>query len=570
MGQIGEKMKLKKWLIPSIVTLVFLPLYFYVAIPAIHWRSGGFWWMLILSALVFFGTHFCITYPGSIGEKLMALFSALDSSQKKKNARKKADYVDKTGELSLSSKTKKILLGIAIGVSVILLAVFFTSSVLFRAKEYQQMLTVEENADFAADIAELPISQIPVVDRDTAERLGSRKIGEVVELVSQFNVSSYYSQINYKNKPYRVSPLEYAGILKWLSNRNEGIPYYVTIDMASQETKLVELDEGMKYSPSEFFGRDLYRHIRFAYPTKMFDDVSFEIDEDGHPYWVMSYYDYTFGILGGKDIVGVILVDAVTGEMTDYPVADVPKWIDQVYNADLLVEQADNWGSLKRGFLNSIFVQKEVVVTTNGYNYIANDDDVWLYTGITSVVADESNIGFILINMRTKEAKTYMINGAEEYSAMASAEGQVQEKGYTATFPILINVEDKPSYFLSLKDNAGLVKCYAFVSVSDYQIVGVADTIEDAKSAYLRMLGVDKPTPSPDDVFSATGTVEAIATAVRDGNTYYYLKINGALYIASIKISDLLPFIKVGDTLDFTANGTDGTVYSLNYTTQGE
>jgi hypothetical protein len=284
----------------------------------------------------------------------------------------------------------------------------------------------------------------------------------------------------------------------------------------------------------------------------------------------MSYYDYTFGILGGKDIVGVILVDAVTGEMTDYSVADVPKWIDQVYNADLLVEQADNWGSLKRGFLNSIFVQKEVVVTTDGYNYIANDDDVWLYTGITSVVSDESNIGFILINMRTKEAKTYMINGAEEYSAMASAEGQVQEKGYTATFPILINVEDKPSYFLSLKDNAGLVKCYAFVSVSDYQIVGVADTIEDAKTAYLRMLGVDKPTPSPDDVVSATGTVEAIATAVRDGNTYYYLKINGAVYIASIKISDLLPFIKVGDTLDFTANGTDGTVYQLNYTTQGE
>jgi hypothetical protein len=243
--------------------------------------------------------------------------------------------------------------------------------------------------------------------------------------------------------------------------------------------------------------------------------------------------------------VGIILVDAVSGEMTDYPIASVPTWIDRAYSAELLISQANNWGSLKNGFFNSLFVQKNVVVTTEGYNYIALNDDVWLYTGITSVSSDESNIGFILINMRTKEAKTYMINGAEEYSAMESAEGQVQEKGYTATFPILINVADRPSYFISLKDNAGLVKMYAFVSVTDYQIVGVADTIDGAKIEYMRMLGVvsDSELDVTDEVL---GTVESVATAVVNGNSVYYIKVGGKIYIADISVSDELPFLTTG------------------------
>ena len=202
--------------------------------------------------------------------------------------------------------------------------IFVTSSQLFNASDYQKMLDVKPS-DFNTDIAEIPLSQIPIVDRDTASRLGSRKIGEVVELVSQFNVSSYYTQINYKNYPVRVSPLEYADIIKWVTNKNEGIPYYVKIDMATQDTELVNLPQGMKYSPSEYFGRDLMRHVRFAYPTKMFDSTSFEVDENGNPYWIISCYDYTIGFLGGYDITGIITVNAVNGEMNYYTVGDVPQ-----------------------------------------------------------------------------------------------------------------------------------------------------------------------------------------------------------------------------------------------------
>ena len=536
-----------KYLFPSLITVAFAAIYYYLALPALNVRAGGLWAMIVLMAAVFTVSFLWIGKSDAF-KKFSKWLSEINSGANFKKKKKENDYVVEE-KLAFPKWLKITLIVIAALLVIFIIVSFVTSSKVFRAKDYQQMLTVTES-DFAKDIAELDISQIPTVDRDTAERLGSRKIGEAVDLVSQFNVSNYYSQINYKNKPFRVTPLEYAGLLKWISNRSEGIPYYVSIDTADQTTELVSLDEGMKYSPSEYFARDLERHIRFAYPTKMFENLSFEIDDAGTPYWVMSYYTYTFGIFGGKDISGIILVNAVSGEMTDYPISEVPQWIDIAYSADILVEQADNWGSLKNGFFNSIFVQKNVVVTTDGYNYIAVDDDIWLFTGITSVVSDESNIGFILINLRTKEAKTYMINGAEEYSAMESAEGQVQEKGYTATFPILLNVADQPSYFISLKDNAGLVKMYAFVSVANYQVVGVSDSIEGAKAEYLRMLNIKIPdNQGSTSTIDVSGVVQSVATAVVDGNSVYYIMISETVYKADISVSDLLPFIKTGDSV---------------------
>lgn len=528
----------KKFGVPSIITVVAAFLIYYITLPPINWRSGSFWAFVLFAAVIWFVCY------------LVASFGTGNLKQWRPARR-----------IGTGSKKRRIAFIVIIGVVVVAAAaVFVTSSKLFNADKYQKMLNVQ-NSEFTSDIAEIPFSQIPVVDRDTAVRLGSRKIGEVVELVSQFDVTEYYTQINVKEKPVRVSPLEYAGLLKWFVNRGEGIPYYVKIDMATQATELVELKEGMKYSPSEYFSRDLMRHVRFRCPTKMFEELSFEIDDSGRPYWVLPYYTYTIGILGGKDIAGIVLVDAVTGELTDYPVDEVPNWIDRVYPASLVLEQAHSWGTLINGYWNSVFTQKNVVVTTDGYNYLALNDDVWLYTGITSVVSDQSNIGFILVNMRTKESKKFDINGAEEYSAMESAEGMIQEKGYKATFPILMNIESVPSYFISLKDNAGLVKAYSFVSVENYQIVGVGDTIDGAKSEYLRLLNEydiisdstlqGAQTPNETDQ-TVEGVVTAVTTAVVDGNSVYYIQIGEDIYKAGITVSDRLPFLKAGDTVKLT------------------
>lgn len=532
----------KKYGIPTILSIVVALILYYITLPALNWRSAGFWTFLLFIVAVWIVAH------------LVASFGTYNIIHPNTTKRR----------IGFNFKRWGIIGGVLVAVVlVVVISVFVSSSKLFNSKKYQAMLGVE-NSEFSKDIAEIPFSKIPVVDRDTAERLGSRKIGEVVELVSQFDVSSYYTQINVKETPVRVSPLEYAGLLKWFVNRDEGIPYYVKIDMATQATELVKLSEGMKYSPSEYFSRDLMRHIRFRYPTKMFEEISFEIDDSGRPFWVLPYYTYTIGIFGGKDIEGIILVDAITGETTDYAVKDVPSWIDRVYPADLVLEQAHNWGTLTNGYWNSVFAQKNVVVTTDGYNYLALNDDVWLYTGITSVVSDESNIGFILINMRTKESKKFDINGAEEYSAMDSAEGMIQEKGYTATFPILMNIESVPSYFISLKDNAGLVKAYSFVSVENYQIVGVGDTIDSAKIEYLRLLNeyniIDDNTlqdaEAPDEkAETVEGAVAAVSTAVVDGNSVYYMQIGDMVYQAEISVSDRLPFLKAGDTVKLTVSG---------------
>lgn len=535
----------KKHLLPVLLTLAAGAVYYYFSLPVLNIRASSFWGFLLFLAVFYIIVRLlCVKGLGRF----------VDVKNRKvtwEPHKPSAKRLGKKGRIAIGAA---VVVALAAGIGI-----WVSSSQMFRASSYQQMLHVEEGV-FQDDIAELSFSQIPVVDKDTAQRLGGRKIGDMVDLVSQFSVSDLYTQINYQQKPYRVTPLEYASFFKWVANQSEGIPYYVSIDMADQSTELVKLEEGMKYSPSEYLNRDLTRHIRFKYPTKMIYNINFEVDDQGHPYWTASVYDYTIGFLGGKDITGLILVDAVTGETVYHDVADVPQWLDQVYPAGLVVEQANYWGKYGNGYWNTVFSQKGVVTTTAGYNYIALNDDVWMFTGITSVVSDKSNIGFILVNLRTKECKKYTVNGAEEFSAMSSAEGKVQEKGYKATFPILMNIADQPTYFISLKDNAGLVKAYSFVSVANYQIVGVGDTLEAAQNEYIRLLGTESETEGAVSQ-TAEGTIETIATAVKEGNSYYYIKLRGSrqIYVASIAISDQLPVLSAGDRIQLEALPRDDT-----------
>jgi len=304
--------------------------------------------------------------------------------------------------------------------------------------------------------------------------------------------------------------------------------------MVNQDVEVVRLEEGIRYTTAEHFGRNLYRHLRFDYPTYMFDEPAFEIDEQGEPYWVCPRIDKTIGLFGGVDITGAVLVDAITGESTYYDVADVPDWVDHVFTADLIIQQYDYHGAYINGFINSIFGQRGMTQTTDGYNYIAIGDDVYMYTGITSVVSDESNIGFILSNQRTKETRFYQVAGAEEYSAEASAEGQVQHLHYDATFPLLLNISEQPTYFMALKDAAGLVKMYAMVNVSQYQIVATGTTVAECESNYRIMLANNGMIDETDtdinvsDQQETAGVIAEIRTAVIEGNTWYYFRLSGA------------------------------------------
>lgn len=455
--------------------------------------------------------------------------------------------------------------GIPTAVLVLVLLVLLVGNVIsmtiFHASSYYQLLDVQ-TGDFASEVSEVSYNRIPMLDRDSAVQLGRRALGSIStnsNLVSQFEVSDEYAQINYQEEPVRVSPLEYGNLIKWFNNRAEGIPAYVIVNMVTQETQLVQLDEGMKYMTCEHFGRNLYRYLRFHYPTMMFGDVNFEIDDEGNPWWICSREVHTIGLFGGVDVQGAVMVNAVTGEH-EY-VEEVPNWVDRVYSADLLVEQYNYHGALVSGWINSWLGQKGVTTTTEGYNYIAMNDDVYMYTGVTSAGSDESNVGFILVNQRTKDARYYNVTGAEEYSAMSSAQGAVQHLNYTATFPILLNISDEPTYFMALKDSAELVKMYAMVNVEDYQITATGSTVQACQSAYEQLLiengitVVESVEEEEWDVEQVSGVLADIRTAVIDGNTVCYFALEKAedvYYALAVADQQEIITLNTGDKVTIT------------------
>lgn len=532
-------MKQVKGKILAVLAVVVLAgVYYYAALPALNIHSTEVWIFMFILVLI-----------------AAAIFV------KKKNLTR---Y-----ELK-ESKGLKVILGIAAALVVIYLAGTLLSSPVVNAKKYQQLLTVE-TGEFTTDIEELSFDQIPLLDRDSATLLGNRKMGSMVDMVSQFEVDELYSQINYQNRPVRVSPLKYASLVKWFTNQSEGIPAYIKIDMATQDTELVKLDEGMKYTTSDHFNRNIYRHLRFRYPTYIFNDLSFEVDDEGTPYWVCPVKKYNIGLFGGVTIGRVVLCNAVTGETEDYAIEDVPQWIDRAYSADLLVELYDYHGTLKHGFINSVLGQKDCLRTTEGYNYLAIDDDVWVYTGVTSITGDQSNVGFVLMNQRTMETKFYEVEGATEASAMSSAEGQVQNLHYTATFPLLLNISGEPTYFIALKDDAGLVKMYAMVNVQKYQIVAVGDTVSECEDNYTALMyenGIKETPEDTRDVLSVTAPITKIAQGVIDGNSHYYIMLEGSEEIFDVSVVDFIDIIRydVGEevTLEYKEGDQSNTVLSLN------
>lgn len=479
----------------GILLLAFV--YYYITLPAINIHESGFWFFL-----------------GTVVVLLLVIYAV------RKRLRSPQEIK--------SSKVMKAGLFLVLAIIVVYGVGTLLSSPIVNAKKYQQLVTPEER-DFTEDIKEISYDQIPLLDKDSAELLGNRKMGSMVDMVSQFEVSSLYSQINYQGQPYRVTPLVYASGIKWLTNQKEGIPAYIRIDMATQNTELVKLDKPIKYSESEYFNRNIYRHLRFKYPAYMFDQLSFEIDDEGTPYWICPVKKFNIGLFGGQTIGRVVLCNAQTGETTDYKIEDCPQWVDRAYPADLLLELYNYHGMLKNGFLNSVLGQKGCLKTTDGNNYLALDDDVWVYTGVTSVSGDKSNVGFVLMNQRTMETRYYVCDGAQERSAMDSAEGQVQNLKYQAAFPLLLNISNQPTYFMALKDGAGLVKKYAMVNVQKYQTVAIGDTVAECEKNYEKLLadnGIASGAGTESDI-SMTGTIEKMAQAVIEGNSHFYITLGG-------------------------------------------
>ncbi len=569
-----------KLLISALITLIIGFGIYYMMIPAFNFKTTDLYVFIAIIIAVFVGT-----------------FYVLVGARKKIESR---EYVKK--------KATKPILIIALVMIVVLVIGYLAGCTLFRAKDYAQLMTVNTDADFSEDFEDINYDEVPQLDSVTSSVLADQELGSLDEYKSQYVVSSTSTQINFtgqvKDKrtgeikqftddhPCRVAYLEYTDVFKWFNNTKQGLPAYMLIDLVTQDVTVVDcvdqFGEGIKYSPTELFNEKLVRHIRFQYPTAIMDTPNFEIDNTGHPYWITPVLDKTIGLFGGEDVKGVIITDALNGKSEYYSIDTVKnsndlEWIDVVYNENLIIEQYNYYGKFSGGFWNSVFFQNDVNVTSNGNGFITLGDDVWVYTGVTSTKSDSSNFGFILSNQRTKETKYYKNGGAMETSAMESAEDAVQNYGYSATFPILLDIGGQPTYFMSLYGDGYTIKGYAYVNLSDKTIVGYSlieskkeTALTKARDTYIEALS-DKgkidddvaneiiedenisSVPEKEEIeiseeADATTTVKGkvtdIKSSVNDGNTVFYLQIKDKYYYISVNDCMDVLLVEKGDIVE--------------------
>ena len=548
---------LKRVIISLILTLIIGAIAYYAMLPALNFKA--------IELYIYIGM-LIVAYIGIYGIASKAYFRPEYMEYAKNNVKIPIVLI--------------LVLVAVVGVG------YLTGASLFRAKDYAELIDVKEG-NFAEEVAEVDFQSVPRLDKDSSNMIATRALGELSDYVSQFVVNSYYStQINYKGTPVRVQSLDYGDVFKWLKNTKEGIPAYIIVDMTTQKAEAVRLEEGMKYSPAEHFNEYLIRHVRFKYPSLILGEASFEIDETGRPFWIVPVLDKTIGLFGGTDVIGAIIVDSINGDTTlvstaldgetklptDKFVTDKEfQWLDQVYSASIVNQQYNYYGKYNNGFWNSIIGQENVKITSSGYNYLALNDDVYMYTGVTSISSDQSIIGFILINQRTKEAVYYQQAGALEETARTSAQGKVQQYGYQATFPILLNVSGEPTYFMALKDSSQLVKMYAMVNVEQSTIVGVGSSLAECTENYaaeLQKNGVnvdvdvdsmgeedEDNTPQVETV-DVTGKVQEIRSVITGGETYFYIKLqdNATYYKVAVKDAEKIVILNVGDSITFVVD----------------
>ena len=534
-------MKLKVRIALFVIFAAVIGGFYYAYFPAINIHLEIFWTTLIV---VFLSLAIILGAKSSISQMVGRL-------SKKPSIK----------EFSWFAKLCSVLVIVCVGVLIVGSALGAT---LFRSRAYANLLPVDKR-EFTEDIEQSDqVTDIALMDTESARIFGNRKIG-LSDVVSQYEIEADYTQISIKGQPMKVSGLKYASFFKWWNNRNSGVPGYVQVNPVNSEAKYVKLTKPMKYVPSAYFNYNLQRHVQLTYPTKIISGYKFEVDDDGNPYYICPTMTARVGLFGGIDVNGVIICDPIDGECQYYAIGDCPSWVDSVYDGHLLTKKYNWHGMLSGGYINSIIGQKGCKQATDDFGYKIIGDDVWVYTGVTSANGDQSNIGFVMMNQRTSEARYYQVSGAEEHSAMSAAEGEVQEKGYKASFPSLINVSGTPTYIMVLKDAGGLVKLYAMVNVEQYNIVATATSQTKVFEEYKTLLASDgKLETEENDLKEDTITVQSVEYIDSDDGTMVYIKdTNHQVYKQAFKEDESLIRISAGDVLHVKYQPMDNEIHLL-------
>ena len=517
-----------KKLVPILLVILITVFFFYVSLPVLSYGFSGITvLLLIIAALLFFSfSKFTISSDGKSYKPVQVFW-----------------------------KVPALLIGVAILYALIL--PFFTSHPIFRNQDYRALIgKVKDGDKLTNHIAPISMNEIRVVDENLAHLLGEKILGSQPALGSQAQLGEFFIQ-KVNGKLYWIAPLVHSGFFKWLNN-SEGTTGYVMVSATNErDVKLVQEVNGkpirLKYQDEAYFQSDTRRYLYFnGYSTVGLADFSFEIDEKGTPYWVATKYKKEVGF-SGNNAIGVVVLNAQTGDITEYDIKNTPIWIDRIQPISFIKNQLNDWGEYVNGYWN-FSNQNKLQITEDLTLVYGNDNKSYWYTGITSVGKDESAVGFVLVDTRTKETTFYKQSGATEFAAQSSAQGKVQEKGFTASLPIPYNINNIPTYVMTLKDNGGLVKMYAMVSISDYTIVGTGNTMREALTAYKTAFNSSGSKINVDSK-SAKKVIESVVVGiqndVKNGNSFYYFTVKDypSIFVGSSQISNQLPITAVGDNV---------------------
>lgn len=450
------------------------------------------------------------------------------------------------GAMTLSKK----YIGVGIGVGILYFIALIAFSPVIMYKEHRNLIGNVSEIEFSNEIEHINLKQLPTIDKQLAYKLADKKLGEIPSLGSQVTIGDLTLQ-SINGQLYYVGPLEHSSAFKWFTN-SEGSKGYIKISATNEnDVKLITELNGeeirLKYLPSAYLFSDIDRYAYFRDMKAGHTDFTFELDDEGNPYWVITRYDNGIGIVE-KKALGVLIIDAQTGDSNIYDIENTPSWVDRIQPAAYINNYLEKWGRLVHGVLN--FSDKDKLTTTEGMNVIFNNDRCYYYTGVTSVGNDEGLVGFTLTDTRTGETTMYKTSGATEVASMQSAEGKVQQFGYSATFPYLINIQSEPTYFMTLKDSNGLVKQYAMVNVKNYSTVAVGDSLQSTLNRYLEALtNTNISLEGSNSEESLVGEVERIGLVVKEGSSIYDIKIKGnnSLFSVSTETSREVALTNIGD-----------------------
>ncbi len=525
--------------LPTIVNFVVFGLICFLAMPTFAWG--------------FYGGLFCIVLPIAAGYAWGIGYAAFNDFN------------------ITDSKARELKLGgigtAAVAVVFLALVPMFTSWSAFHASNYRELLPVEER-DFDTEQVLLDQAQARFVDQALAKRAAEELLGNNLGLGSRCVIGEMNIQ-SVNGRLWWVGPLEHRDFFKWASNGTT--PGYMMVSANNySDSKIVqdyELSIGMGGSFSGYLPRYLYQN---GYATVGLTDYTFELDDSGKPYWVVTIQKPQVGF-SGLVAKGVLVVDPTNGTIAEYSIDDAPTWIDRIQPQNITDGRIDDWGDFVHGWWNSWLAQRDVINASEGTSlvYTADGRCAW-YTGLQSAGgSDQGTMGFMLVDARTGQAKFYRRAGITEAAARDVIKGQAQEKGYDSTWPIPYLVNGVPTFISVLKDDSGNPQMVGMVAYNDRTLVVVGESLRECLRLYsskLRSQGTSLAIDGKVTAVSFEGTITRIGEETIGSETMFYIMIDtvdSKVFSIPSHLSQEILITRRGDNVKVTALDTGNAVVDV-------